>query len=316
MATLNHIIAIVFGMLIGSFLSVCIYRIPLYRASGIIEEEGFEEEEPEEDEAEDLFDFGEDEEMPPLYMNEKRISISYPPRSFCPKCETQLYWWHNIPVISWLILFGKCHFCKAPIPARYPTVEALTATMSYLCYTQHGFSLTAFVLFAFCCSLIVISFIDIDYFIIPDLISKPAAYIAIGLVALNQYFELFALPICPNLEESAWGLLMGAGFLWGISKAYQIFRRKIGLGFGDVKLLMMTGLLLGWKASLYTIFFGSLIGSFFGLTFILLGQRKMSQYIPFGPYLALATVLYIFTDTFLFEVFAYMMMGKRAAFLM
>lgn len=295
----TQIVTIFFGMLIGSFLSVCIYRVPLGRSSGLDEFE---------DDYDDEAASKQDQQANSKHF-ERRVSIAYPPRSFCPHCGKQLFWWHNIPVFSWLFLMGKCYFCKTRIPFRYPLVELLTATTAFFSVQQYGITPTGAVIFIFCCSLIVISFIDIDYFIIPNVISYPGTVIGIALAIVNQFFHIFDHPIVPGAVESALGFLSGAGFLMTISYIYILVRRKHGLGLGDVKLLMMTGVLFGWQASLYTIFFGSLLGSVIGLVLIFLGGRKMSSYIPFGPYLAAATILYLFTGNFLIEVFIYLMTG-------
>ena len=272
---------IVLGLLVGSFLTVCVYRIPLNRVR--YDSEG-NEIHPETEEQET-----EDEEAP-----RKKLSISYPPRSFCPSCNAQLKWWHNIPVISWLILGGKCAFCKERISVMYPAVEICTVLLFVLCYKMFGLTPTGFAILVFCCALLVISFIDAKFYIIPNVISYPGTLIGIILAIVNQFTGIFKPPMTQSFGEAFLGILVGAGFLLLISEGYFRLRKKEGLGLGDVKLLAMTGAFFGVKGSLYTIFVGSLAGSILGVLLILIAGRKMSQALPFGPYLALGTLLYIF----------------------
>ncbi|MCB0352396.1 MAG: prepilin peptidase [Bdellovibrionales bacterium] len=291
------VFSIVLGLIIGSFLSVCIYRIPLGRGSGLEELTSEESDET---------DLSSERDLPPNSPHfEKRVSISYPPRSFCPSCGKQLRWFHNIPLLSWLALGGKCAYCKTQISIRYPLVEVLSAFFCFLSvqlfYSSPGGSLaTAVLAYILCCVLVVISFIDIDYYIIPNVITYPAVVIGLVLALLNTYFSFLAFPFVPGIQEAGLGLLVGAGVLLFISEVYLRLRRKHGLGMGDVKLLAVTGVFFGFEGAVYTIFFGSLIGSFLGIGLMLVGRGGMSKYLPFGPYLALANLLYIFTGpTFL-----------------
>ncbi len=266
----------VFGLLIGSFLSVCVYRIPYGRSSGL-----------EEDNEADL---AEKAEQNPA----EQISISDPPRSFCPSCKKQLMWWHNIPVFSWILLRGKCAFCQSAISFRYPLLELLSCILALACYYKFGLSLTAVLIYAFSAALLVISFIDYDYYIIPNVISLPGTVLGLLLAVINQLLNIFSYPIVPGIVDSLLGILLGGGFLLLISEGYLRLRKKEGLGMGDVKLLAMTGAFFGMEGALYTIFVGSILGSILGLLFILLQGGKLSQQLPFGPYLALGTILYLF----------------------
>ncbi len=271
---------IIFGLIFGSFLSVCIYRIPLSRLESIAAENADLIEQP----------------VNPV----PGITFTEPRRSICFHCKKTLRWWHNIPVVSWILLRGKCAYCKHPISARYPVVELMAAFSSYLSFTWYGPTLTGLVVFFFCCALIVISFIDYDYYIIPNVISLPGVVVGFAIAVINQFFHLFSYPIVASISGSLYGLLLGGGFLFAVSELYLRVRRKEGLGMGDVKLLAMTGVLFGPEASLYTIFVGSLLGSVLGIGLVIFGGRKMSQQLPFGPYLALGTFIYLFwgRDTF------------------
>jgi len=279
-----EILYIIFGLIIGSFLSVCIYRIPLGRCTGLSEE----------DEEEEAID---DKDTPNSTHFESRVTVCYPPRSFCPDCGAQLLWWHNIPLISWILLRGKCSFCSARIPFRYPLIEILSALLCFLSFHTFGLTLTALLIYAFCCALLVISFIDIDYYIIPNVISYPATLIGLVIALVNQFSHIFKSPIVPDIKMSLLGILAGAGFLFLISECYLRLRKKQGLGMGDVKLLAVVGALFGPLAALYTIFIGSLLGSVLGILFIIFAGKKASHYLPFGPYLALASLIYVFSGS-------------------
>lgn len=266
------IVVFVFGAIIGSFLSVCIYRLPLSPAVGLtVEELGL-----------------------PEGSTHPGLTVTSPKRSFCPKCRQTLAWWHNMPLVGWILLRGECAFCRAPIAVRYPLVEALTAAFAVLTYQSFGFTLTAAVVFAIVCALLVISFIDYDYYIIPNVISIPGAVLGVVCAGLNQFLHLFSPPLVPDLYSAGLGLLSGAGFLFVISELYFRLRKREGLGMGDVKLLALVGAFLGPDGALFTIFVGSLIGTVGGVLVILVQRRGMSHPLPFGPYLAMATLLYLF----------------------
>lgn len=268
------------GAVIGSFLGCCIYRIPRGQYYTYSDEE--------------LDALGE-EIPPPVPFNE-------PVRSMCPECNTQLLWWHNVPLLSWLLLRGRCHFCEAKIPFRYFLVEALTAVSAVCVVSTFGLTPTSFVIFALIAALIVLTFIDIDWFILPDLITLPGSLIALVIVAINHFFHLFSYPIAPDLWEAFYGFMAGAGVIWCIAKIYLWIRHIDGLGLGDVKLLMLIGILLGPQAAFYAIFVGSIFGAIIGSGSLLLqGKGFRHSYIPFGPYLAFATVLYLFTSTWLLQ---------------
>lgn len=293
---LTGILSILFGLVFGSFLSVCIYRIPLGRMSGLeeLEEEALGGEE-------DIAKAIDEGRNSPFF--EKRVTIAYPPRSFCPSCGIQLRWYHNIPLFSWLFLRGKCAGCEKRISFRYPLVEVLSAAFCFLSF-QIFDPAAALLAFTVSAVFIVISFIDIDYYIIPNVITFPAVGIGLVLIGLNQFFHLFpAPPFSADLVEAGFGLLAGAGVLWFVSSAYMWLRKKEGLGMGDVKLLAVTGVLFGYQGAIYTIFVGSILGSVIGVLVLLLSGGKLNNYLPFGPYLAAANLLYLFTGLELLERF-------------
>ncbi len=269
----------ILGAVIGSFLSVCIFRIPLLPSVGLTKED-FEE-------------LGESDRLN-FFNQEKGMTINSPSRSLCPKCKNQLLWWHNIPIISWVALKGRCFFCKAKISARYPFVEALTALGAVCSYQYYGSTLTALVIFIFIATMIVISFIDYDLYIIPNVISYPGTLLGIAITLANSYWPTLDHPFLTDILDSLLGILAGAGFLYIVALSYKIIRKQDGLGMGDVKLLALVGALFGPEAALFTIFAGSLIGSVAGLAILLLFRKGLSHPLPFGPYLAAGAILYLF----------------------
>jgi leader peptidase (prepilin peptidase)/N-methyltransferase len=272
----------IFGAAIGSFLGVCAYRIPMGRYEPI--HEGVRE--------------------LPL-----PVSICKPARSFCPACQKQLLWWHNLPIISWFLLRGHCGFCGQQISFRYVFIEISTAVLCTLCYWRYGLTLTAATAFIFACALVVITFIDLDYMIIPDVITYPGTLLGILIAITNNVYSpatshLFEAPFVSSISAALLGLAAGPGLLLSIYYFYLIVRKREGIGLGDVKLLAVIGAAFGMDGALSTIFVGSIIGAVVGVSLIALGRGKFSQYIPFGPYLAAAALLYIFDGQVILELFA------------
>lgn len=264
------LITIIFSAVIGSFLSVCIYRIPLGRKKGL-----------------DSLDEPEEE------VKKSKITICSPARSFCPSCNAQLRWYHNIPVISYLSLRGKCASCKAPIPMRYLIIELLSILFALLSLQLFGPTPTAILSYIFCATLIVLSFIDLDYFILPNVITYPCVVIGMLISLANGYLHWFTEPFNQDIGDAAIGVFIGGGSLWLVSSLYELIRQRQGLGFGDVKLLAVVGALLGWRGAFFTIFLGSFLGCILGIGQLLFQRKGLTQPIPFGPYLAGGTLLYM-----------------------
>jgi leader peptidase (prepilin peptidase)/N-methyltransferase len=235
-------VAFIFGVIVGSFLNVCICRLP------------------------------------------KDESIVSPP-SHCPDCSYQIRWYDNIPVISYILLRGKCRGCGAHISFQYPLVELLNGVLTLFLFLRYGPSLAFAALFLFCSALVVITFIDIEHQIIPDEISISG--IAVGFV-LSFFLKGH------SWQNSLLGILLGGGSLLLVAYAYQRLTGKEGMGGGDIKLLAMMGAFLGWKAVPFIIFTGSLVGSVIGVSIMLIQKKDTKLAIPFGPYLAFGAVLYIF----------------------
>lgn len=207
------------------------------------------------------------------------------PRSHCYSCKKTIPWYDNIPILSWFILRGRCRNCKAPFSFRYPLVEFITAVLFALSYHYAGltWSLAEYLPFVF--GLVVCTFIDLDHMILPDEFTLSG--IVIGLVGawLNPQREFL---------DAFYGVLMGGGFLWGMAYVYYLITNNEGMGGGDIKLLAWIGALLGWKAIPFVIMTSAIIGSVVGLTFSYKQKAGLKTVIPFGPYLALGAVLYLF----------------------
>ncbi|MCW5206887.1 prepilin peptidase [Desulfobulbus sp. F5] len=207
------------------------------------------------------------------------------PASHCPKCNTKLRWYENIPVLSWLALRGKCRTCKASISLQYPVVELCMALLSGALYRHFGLSFALFFYFLFVAALLSVIFIDLHHQIIPDKISLPG--IVIG------FLGSFLNPMV-SWQQAGLGILIGGGILYGVAVGYALLTGKDGMGGGDVKLLAMIGAFLGWQSLLYVIFASSLVGSVIGGLSLLLQKKDSQTRIPFGPFLSLAALSWLF----------------------
>ena len=209
------------------------------------------------------------------------------PRSSCGSCNKMIPMYHNIPILSWFILRGKCANCGAKYSFRYAFVELLMGVLFALAGLSLGFSWTLLEALIFIFSVVVASFIDLDHMILPDKFTLSG--IAIGLLgaALNPEREFL-----PALLGAAFGF----GFLWAIAYLYIVFRDREGMGGGDIKLIAWIGAVLGWKAIPVVILVSSILGSVIGLAVAARTKGGMNQAIPFGPFLAAAALLYLLLD--------------------
>jgi leader peptidase (prepilin peptidase)/N-methyltransferase len=256
-------IVFVFGLLVGSFLNVCIVRLP------------------------------------------RGVSIVTPP-SHCPHCRSGIRFYDNIPLVSFLLLRGKCRKCGEPISWQYPLVELANALFFLWIVSEFGIGGEAFLMMAFCSSLIVITVIDYHHLIIPDVITLPGMLIGLTLAPffMSQLgdplpFHLDSLlshasPYLTGFLNSLIGLLLGAGPLLAIGWTWEKLRHVEAMGGGDVKLMGMVGSFIGWKGALLTIMIGALTGSVIGVLLIVLKRHQMEKLIPFGPFLAIGAVLSAF----------------------
>jgi leader peptidase (prepilin peptidase)/N-methyltransferase len=213
------------------------------------------------------------------------------PASHCPKCRHALRFYDNIPLISYLFLKGRCRDCGGSISLRYPLVEALTAIMSLLIYWKFGPSLQYLCVFVFTCSLIVITFIDLDHQIIPDVISLPGIpvfFLAAVFVMNLRFLDAFL------------GFLIGGGVLYGVAFFYELITKREGMGGGDIKLLAMIGAFLGWQSLLFVLLISSFAGAAVGIAIMILKGRDMKYAVPFGPFLSLGAIAYLFFGAYLY----------------
>ena len=261
-------IAAIFGLMIGSFLNVCIHRLP----------------------------------------NEESVVT---PRSHCVKCKKTISWYDNIPVLSYIALGGKCRFCKEKISARYLIVEIITAFIFVFLISQLGLNSVTIIYIALTCALIVATFIDFKYQIIPDEITYGGMIVGIVLSVIfpqlhNTANRLYAL------GSSLLGLLAGGALIYALATLGTIaFRKKLkeigeesAMGGGDVKYLAMIGAFLGWQGALFVFFIAPFFG---GVVGIIEKLRKKADIIPYGPYLSVATVVVIvWGDEILKRLFPYL----------
>ncbi len=207
------------------------------------------------------------------------------PRSRCPKCKNVLRWYHNIPVVSWAVLLGKCGFCSAKISFRYPLVEILTGVSFFFVALVTENMLAWPFYFALFSIMIAGTFIDLDHWLLPDKLTIPG--IVIGFLG-----SLLVLPI--HYIDSILGILFGGGILLTIAWGYYAATKKDGLGGGDIKFLAMVGSFLGIKGALVTLVLSSFLGSILGIFLILFRKKATTTAVPFGPFLAAGTVLAFF----------------------
>lgn len=239
---LLYLIVGLFGALIGSFLNVCIYRLPRHE------------------------------------------SIAWP-GSHCPACSHPIVWYDNIPLLSYLILAGRCRHCAVRIPLRYPIIEGLNAIgyVGLLWFFGLGWPTVAYGLLY--SALLVVAGTDLSHKIIPNVITFPG--IALGLLSAATILPL-------GLVNGLIGLLVGGGILWLLAWASPYLFGKEGMGGGDIKLLAMIGAFLGWKPALMTIMVGSFLGSLVGVSLIAARVIKREDYIPFGPFLVCGALVALF----------------------
>lgn len=202
------------------------------------------------------------------------------PSSRCPNCGYGLRWFDNIPVLSWLLLKGRCRKCGTPISIRYPIVEILTMLVFLLHWWTFGWTLLMAVRLLFACALIALFAIDLEHHLLPDRITLPG--IATGLI--------LSVIVPPGIVEGMLGVILGGGVLWAIGEAYYRYSGQEGMGGGDVKMLAMVGAFLGWKLVLVTLVLSSVMGSLIGLLVIAIRRGGMKYALPYGTFIALGAL--------------------------
>ena len=262
------------GLLVGSFLNVVIYRLPVMMDHALRAECA-------EIAAADAAAAGA---VVPEETPTKPAFNLVVPRSACPKCKAPITAMQNIPVVSWLALGGKCANCKAPISARYPAIELLTGIASGVVAWWFGYGLTAMAAIFFTWMLIALTFIDLDTFLLPDQLTLPLVWAGLLLSLFQPVWAPGAPAVTP--ADSIIGAAAGYLSLWSVFWLFYLLRKKEGMGYGDFKLFAAFGAWFGWKILLPIILFASLVGSVVGIWLMIRQRRGLETQIPFGPYLA------------------------------
>lgn len=276
---LNAAVIFLFGLAIGSFLNVCIRRMP-----GAVTHE----------------------ETSILSGCRKQLAaITFAP-SACPSCKAPIKPYDNIPVLSYVILRGRCRACRAPISPLYPSVELLTGLLFVACYASFGVTPAAAKWAAFCAMMIVLGFTDIRERILPDLVTLGGAVLGLVISAFIPVGDGSALWLARrafdfpppgavlSITDALLGALLGSGVLWLVAEGYFRLRGREGMGLGDVKMMALVGAFLGPKFTFLTLFLGSLAGSVIGLVFILALRKQGNYELPFGVFLAAGALLSVF----------------------
>ncbi len=257
--SLLFFVCFLFGLFVGSFLNVVVYRLPIMMERGWRREcKEFLELEPDKD--------------------EKPFNLMVP-RSACPSCGNLISAWANIPVVSWLLLRGKCGKCKNRISAQYPLVELLTAILSLLVAMKFGATWQTVFALLFTWALICLALIDFHTTLLPDSITLPLMWL--GLV-------ISLAPIFVDAHQAIIGAAAGYMILWTIFQAFKLITGKEGMGFGDFKLLAALGAWMGWMKLPLIILLSSLTGAVIGIMMMVFFKHQRDKPIPFGPYLAIA----------------------------
>ena len=242
------IVVVLVGLTLGSFLNVCIYRLP---------------------------------------QGESVVT----PRSRCPRCGAPVQAWQNIPIVSWLVLRGRCATCRAPIGWRYPAVEALTAIALLVLWRSFGPTAAFAVAAPFVLAMIVLFFTDWDHHLLPDAVTLPGFVLGVAAAWWNPFLGPTGWP---RLVASITGAALGAGILWLVGALYKRVRGVEGMGFGDVKLMAFVGAFTGPAGVAATLFFGSIVGAVVGLALIPLRGKSLKTELPFGCFLAPAALVALF----------------------
>jgi leader peptidase (prepilin peptidase)/N-methyltransferase len=242
------IVTVVFSLLIGSFLNVVIIRLPR-KMHWQWEKDG---------------------------QGAAPPGIAWPP-SHCPSCEHTLSWWENLPLLSYLLLHGRCRACGAGISLRYPLVEALTALLSLIVVLKLGPQWSTVAALVLTWALIALAFIDLEHFLLPDRITLPLLAVGLLVNAIGGFTDPLSALI---------GAVSGYGILWAVYHAHRALTGREGFGYGDFKLLGALGAWLGWQLLPLVILLSAGVGAIIGIALILLRRHQRSEPLPFGPYLA------------------------------
>lgn len=210
------------------------------------------------------------------------------PRSACPSCKAPITALQNIPLVSWVLLRGRCARCAAPISVRYPLVELLTGILSAWVAARFGFSLGALAALVLTWFLIALTFIDIDHQLLPDSLTLPLLWLGL---TLSLWGPQAAAPLPVDVRSSLIGAVAGYLSLWSVYHLFRLVTGKEGMGYGDFKLLAALGAWLGWQMLLPVILIAALVGAVVGITMLAIQRQSRATPIPFGPFLAAASWL-------------------------
>ena len=272
------ITALILGLMVGSFLNVVIFRLPVMLKR---------------DWKNQCEEFLEIEAASSDIKETDKFNLSTP-SSHCPQCEHKIRWWENIPVISYLFLRGRCSGCQAHISLRYPIVELFTGLLTAYVAWHFGFGLPALAAMFLGWVLITLSMIDFDTRLLPDSIVLPTLWIGI-LLNINGTFT--------TLESSVIGAAAGYMSLWSIYQVHHLLTGREGMGFGDFKLLALLGAWLGWQSLLMILLLSSLVGAVVGISLIIFMGRDKQIPIPFGPYLSAAGFISLIWGNQLIQIY-------------
>lgn len=253
------LVAGLLGLLIGSFLNVVVYRLP------VIMQRDWEKQ------AREVLEL-------PGNDTDKAFNLFWPP-SRCPHCSAGIRAWQNIPVVSWLLLRGRCASCKGRISVRYPLVELASGLLSMLVAWQFGCTLQGLAMLVLTWGLLALSLIDADHQLLPDVLVLPLLWLGLLLNSSGLFV---------SLQDAVFGAAFGYLSLWSVFWLFKLVTGKDGMGYGDFKLLAMLGAWGGWQVLPLTILLSSVVGAVLGVIILRLQRRGLAQPLPFGPYLAIA----------------------------
>src|SRR5438094_2523284 len=216
------------------------------------------------------------------------------PASHCPHCLKPIRWFDNVPVLSFIVLAGRCRACRAPISIRYPLVEVANALFYLAIFERTGVDLAFLPISAIVSMTIVLIYIDAEIQILPDVIDLPGVVVGFSIGALAVGARNATMLVSESLLDSLAGAVIGAGFLLAVALTYKLVRRIEGMGLGDVKMMAMIGATVGWRGVLAALLVGSVIGAVIGVPIALRTEKRMQYALPFGVFLGFGTLIVLF----------------------
>lgn len=228
------------------------------------------------------------------------LSIVFP-ASRCPSCKTPIRWHDNLPIVSFLLLRGRCRHCRKPISWQYPCVEATMGLLTVALLHHLGLGVALAIYFVFCAALLTVIVIDLHHQIIPDVISLPGILLGLAASFVNPLVEW---------QSAGLGVLLGGGSFYLIALAYYLLTKQEGMGGGDIKLLAMIGAFLGWRAIPFVVFGSAVMGTIIGVGAMIKQRKGGKTVIPYGPFLSLAAIGYLFFEPEILFAFSHFVLGR------